>query len=491
MPLHDAARRRPPPRTGRDAESRTRQHARARGVDASASTASTIARHAARPSALVDTLRTPARLHPRQPRRARDPARLAHLRALVDPRRRAHLRRAAAARPRGGGARVPRLVRAATSTPTARCRAASTGAAPTPCPSTTARRVHLPGRRVLPLHARRGFAARACGRTWRARSTTSTRCAHAAHRRRSTGRPTSATSTASCRVDQPRGLLGAAGALLLGRLLRAARLQGRRRPGRARSGDEPSATRFADAPRRVRARPRRLDRGAMARARRSTTSRVGRARRLRPHLDHDRALAPAASWRSSPRRRSRARSSATGEFVARAARRRSQWEAYTPYELRNVGAFVRLGWRERAHELLDCFLGDSRPPGWKQWAEVVGPRRARAAASSATCRTPGWARASSRSVLDIFAYERESDRALVRRRRHSARVGHDRARRRDRESADARTVRSPTRCDHTGDGAVKVEIASGLRIPPGGIAVALPLKPYVHAATLDGRRGVA
>ena len=49
------------------------------------------------------------------------------------------------------------------------------------------------------------------------------------------------------------------------------------------------------------------------------------------------------------------------------------WRDYTPYELRTVGAFVRLGQPERAHALLDYFMKDRRPPGWRHWAEVVWP----------------------------------------------------------------------------------------------------------------------
>lgn len=53
-------------------------------------------------------------------------------------------------------------------------------------------------------------------------------------------------------------------------------------------------------------------------------------------------------------------------------RRTSQvWDAYTPYELRNVGAFLRLGWGARAHELLAFFFPHQRPEGWRSWAEVV------------------------------------------------------------------------------------------------------------------------
>ena len=58
------------------------------------------------------------------------------------------------------------------------------------------------------------------------------------------------------------------------------------------------------------------------------------------------------------------------EFEQRAENRRD-WDDYTPYELRNVGAFVRLGQRERALAALDFFFADMRPRAWNGWAEVV------------------------------------------------------------------------------------------------------------------------
>ena len=88
------------------------------------------------------------------------------------------------------------------------------------------------------------------------------------------------------------------------------------------------------------------------------------------------------------------------------------WDDYTPYELRTVGSFIRLGRRERAHELLDFFLKDRRPREWNQWAEVVGREK----------RKPrfvgdiphGWISSDYiRSALDLFAYERPSDQAMV------------------------------------------------------------------------------
>jgi hypothetical protein len=88
------------------------------------------------------------------------------------------------------------------------------------------------------------------------------------------------------------------------------------------------------------------------------------------------------------------------------------WKDFTPYELRTVGAMVRLGHPRRAHELLQWFLGFRRPGGWNQWAEVVMPDP----------RQPhflgdmphAWVASDYlRSVLDMLAYEREVDDVLV------------------------------------------------------------------------------
>jgi hypothetical protein len=50
---------------------------------------------------------------------------------------------------------------------------------------------------------------------------------------------------------------------------------------------------------------------------------------------------------------------------------RMPWNNYTAYEIRIIGAFVRLGKRDIAHELLDFFLSDRRPREWNQWPEIT------------------------------------------------------------------------------------------------------------------------
>ncbi len=88
------------------------------------------------------------------------------------------------------------------------------------------------------------------------------------------------------------------------------------------------------------------------------------------------------------------------------------WEDYTPYELRTVGTFVRLGWHERAQELLAFFMADRRPAAWNQWAEVVG-RDARKPRFVGDMPHAWIASDFIRAVLDMFAYERSEDAALV------------------------------------------------------------------------------
>ena len=87
------------------------------------------------------------------------------------------------------------------------------------------------------------------------------------------------------------------------------------------------------------------------------------------------------------------------------------YKDYTPYELRNVSALVRLGQADAAHELLAFFYKDARPQGWHQWAEVVLP----------DAREPrflgdmphAWISADFlRAALDLFAYERGADLVL-------------------------------------------------------------------------------
>jgi hypothetical protein len=98
-------------------------------------------------------------------------------------------------------------------------------------------------------------------------------------------------------------------------------------------------------------------------------------------------------------------------FVARRDGK-SAWEDYTPYEVRTIASFVRLGWRDRIGQLLTFFFADRRPAAWNQWAEVVGrdPRKPRFVGDM----PHAWIASDFlRSAYDLFAYERAKDQALV------------------------------------------------------------------------------
>ena len=84
---------------------------------------------------------------------------------------------------------------------------------------------------------------------------------------------------------------------------------------------------------------------------------------------------------------------------------------YTPYEMRIIGALIRLGDRTAADSLIDRFLQDRRPAAWNEWGEVV----------RTDTRKPGfigdmphaWVASDFvRSMLDAVAFER-ADGTLV------------------------------------------------------------------------------
>jgi hypothetical protein len=149
-----------------------------------------------------------------------------------------------------------------------------------------------------------------------------------------------------------------------------------------------------------------------------------------------------------------------------------EWVDYTPYEWRVAGTFVRLGQKERAHELIDFFFGDSRPPEWNHWAEVVfrDPETPRFIGDMPHT----WVGSDFiRSILDLFAYEREHDRSLV----LAAGIPIEWLR----ESGVIRIAQLRT---HYGlltysmqeeDGAIRVRIDDGLRMPPGGLVLISPV----------------
>jgi hypothetical protein len=144
------------------------------------------------------------------------------------------------------------------------------------------------------------------------------------------------------------------------------------------------------------------------------------------------------------------------------------WKDYTPYELRQVGTFVQLGWRDRAQRLLRFFLDDRRPLGWKQWSEVVA-QDYRGATYLGDIPHLWVGSDFARSFIDMLAYEREEDQALV----LGAGIPESWLDKGVRVRG-LRTIYGPLDFSAKREGKHMVVDVSGVRVPPGGIVLMLP-----------------
>ena len=158
------------------------------------------------------------------------------------------------------------------------------------------------------------------------------------------------------------------------------------------------------------------------------------------------------------------------------------WSNYTPYEIRIIGAFVRLGRRDAALELLRFFLADRRPLGWNQWPEIAWHDP----------RSPGhigdvphtWISAEYvLAVRSLFAYESDTPQALVLAaglapewiegngvRVHEMPTAH---------GALSYTLRSLP------DGSLCCEIGAGIAMPPGGVVLRPPLSGPIARVSIN------
>ena len=171
------------------------------------------------------------------------------------------------------------------------------------------------------------------------------------------------------------------------------------------------------------------------------------------------------------------------DFVAR-REDRAKFGAYTPYEWRVAGSMLRLGHRDRARALFDFFMADRRPRAWNHWAEVVFPG----------VRDPksmgdmphGWVGSDFiRAFLDLFAYERPEDGALV------VGAGLPPEWLVTESGAGVSGLRTPwgaldlwMRADARG---LRARLGGAMRVPPGGLVVAWPLAGRATSARVNGR----
>jgi hypothetical protein len=177
----------------------------------------------------------------------------------------------------------------------------------------------------------------------------------------------------------------------------------------------------------------------------------------------------------------------TAELYLRHFRERrdgaGEWNNYSPYEIRIVGALVRLGMRAAARETLVYFFDDRRPPAWNQWPEIAWRDP----------RTPGhigdiphtWISAEYiLSLLSLFAYERVEDQALV----LGAGLWPEWL-----DSAEGVEVRDlPTgygalhyRLRREAEGGLFLQLGETLKAPPGGIILRLPADAAHRPVRID------
>ena len=149
-----------------------------------------------------------------------------------------------------------------------------------------------------------------------------------------------------------------------------------------------------------------------------------------------------------------------------------EWDAYTPYEWRNVGRFVRLGWRERAWEAVQYFFKDRAPePGTsgRKWFSRT-PRQAVLPRRSAACMGRVGLRALRLGHVRLHARSRRQHRA----------GGGDSARWLDGQGIAIDGLRTPQgKLAYTlrRDGrAPRLDIPAGLRLPAGGLVLPWPIR---------------
>jgi hypothetical protein len=160
-----------------------------------------------------------------------------------------------------------------------------------------------------------------------------------------------------------------------------------------------------------------------------------------------------------------------------------EWNNYTAYEIRIIGALVRLGKRAEANELLEAFLADRRPRPWNQWPEI----------SWRDPRSPGhlgdvphtWIAAEFMlAFASLFAFERESDDALV--------IGAGvpltwLAGGKEVAVKGLRTWHGALDLSMRLDGELVVELGGDLRVPTGGFMLRPPFPGPIRSVTVNGR----
>ncbi len=154
------------------------------------------------------------------------------------------------------------------------------------------------------------------------------------------------------------------------------------------------------------------------------------------------------------------------------------WANYTPYEIRIIGALVRLGRREAALELLRFFLGQAHPPAWHQWPEIAWHDPSAPGHIGDVPHT--WIGAEYvLAVQSLFVYESESTSSLVLGAGLAPEwLGGAGVRVRDLPTRHGRLDYTLRRVDET---TLEFTLGGTFEMPPGGIVLRPPVAGRIRA----------
>jgi hypothetical protein len=165
------------------------------------------------------------------------------------------------------------------------------------------------------------------------------------------------------------------------------------------------------------------------------------------------------------------------------------WTNYTAYEIRIIGAFVRLGKRAAANELLEFFLSDRRPREWNQWPEITW-RDPRAPGHLGDVPHTWIAAEYILSLTSMVAAERETSSSLV--------LAEGMPWKWIAGPGGFSVSKLPTRfgpldfrIHAPGADSIVVEIANTLTMPPGGLRIIPPLPEGKRIASVRQVSGSA
>lgn len=163
------------------------------------------------------------------------------------------------------------------------------------------------------------------------------------------------------------------------------------------------------------------------------------------------------------------------------------WVDYTPYETRLIGAFVLLGQKEHAHDLLQFFLSDQRPQAWNHWAEVVGRNANEPRFIGDMPHT--WVGSDFiRAVRNMFVYETDDDALVL-----GAGILADWVR--DPVGVEIKRLQTyygVLNYSMKSEGnKVLVQLTGGVRAPKGGIVLKSPFAEPIRSVRVNGKTSKA